>query len=104
MKEATYSLALVRKIKELFPGCIVLKNDPELLQGFPDLTILYGKRWAVLEVKGDRFAVHQPNQDYYVELCEGMSKGAFIFPENEAAILDELTRHFRPRTRRAVNA
>lgn len=94
MREATYSIQLVRRLKDEYEGIIILKNDPDLLQGFPDLTLLYNNRWACLELKGDYLAPHQPNQDYYVDLLDGMSFSAFIFPENEDAILNDLRTHF----------
>lgn len=51
MKESAFQAKLIREIKKRFPGAIVLKNDPNYIQGFPDLTILYKDRWAVLEIK-----------------------------------------------------
>lgn len=95
MKERDYQAYLIKKIKSMFPGCVVLKNDPNYIQGFPDLTIFYGDRWAALEVKQDQAASHQPNQDYYVETLNGMSYAAFIFPENESEVLREIQRSFQ---------
>lgn len=94
-KESDFQGKLIEEIKEEFKGCVVLKNDPNYIQGFPDLTILYGNRWATLECKRSRNAKHQRNQDYYVELCNRMSYSSFIFPENKEVILDELRRTFR---------
>lgn len=90
MGETAYQNKLSKKIKRLFPGAIVLKNDPDHIQGFPDLTILYGPYWAVLEVKASREARLQPNQEYYVEQLDNMSFSAFIYPENEEKVLNEL--------------
>lgn len=95
-KENTFQAQLIREIKERFPGCVVLKNDPGYLQGFPDLTILYGERWAVLETKRSEGASHRPNQDYYVRLLDDMSYSRFIFPENKEQILDELQQALSP--------
>lgn len=71
----------------MFPGCIILKNDPGYFQGIPDLVIFYRDRWAMLEVKSNASATHRPNQDYLIELLNGMSYAAFIYPSNEQDIL-----------------
>ena len=89
-KESDFQGELIEEIKEEFKGCIVLKNDPNYIQGFPDLTILYGPKWAVLEAKRSKDAKHRPNQDYYVQVCNDMSYSSFIYPENKEVILDEL--------------
>lgn len=91
MLEGDYQAYLIKKIKkQILPGAVVLKNDTQYLQGFPDLTILYYKRWAVLEVKTSEFASERPNQSYYIGLLDSMSFAAFIFPENEKEILYDL--------------
>ncbi len=64
MREGTYQRKLIEKLEILFPGCIVLKNDPTYIQGFPDLTIFFGDRWATLEVKASAVSPQQPNQEY----------------------------------------
>lgn len=92
MLERNYQAQLISKIKKKMSGCVVLKNDSSYLQGFPDLLILYGNRWAALEVKTSEDAHHQPNQDYYVDMLDHMSYAAFIFPENEEDILNEVQR------------
>lgn len=78
----------------MFPGCIILKNDPNYLQGIPDLTIFWHDRWATLEVKKDAKASHQPNQDYYVDIMNQMSFSRFIYPENKEEVLHELQHAF----------
>lgn len=80
----------------MFPGCVVLKNDPNYLQGIPDLTIFWNNRWATLEVKKEANASHQPNQDYYVGKMNEMSFSRFIYPENKKEVLHELQQSFRP--------
>jgi hypothetical protein len=94
MLENKYQSNLIRRLKDRFPGCIVLKNDSSYIQGIPDLIILYEDMWAALEVKKDGRAHHQPNQDYYVCKMDEMSFAAFIFPDNEEEVLDELDRFF----------
>ena len=61
--EREYQAKLIKRIKELLPGCVVMKNDPEYIQGIPDLTVLYHDKWATLEVKREKNAKHRPNQD-----------------------------------------
>ena len=95
VKESQFQSSLIKKLKEMFPGCVVLKNDPGYLQGFPDLTIFYNNRWAALECKCSSKSSRQPNQDYYISKADGMSFGRFISPENKKEVLDELQSAFR---------
>ena len=94
-RESAFQASLIRQIKELFPGCIVLKNDSGYCQGFPDILVLYGKHWAALECKRSATAAHRPNQEYYVDKLGAMSYSAFIFPENKERVLDELQQAFK---------
>lgn len=89
-KENRFQKEVIDEIKSRMPDAIVLKNDPNYIQGIPDLLILNGPRWGALEVKRGIDAVHQPNQDYYVNRMNDMSFAAFIFPENKDFILDRL--------------
>ena len=93
--ERDFQSYLIKRLKKLFPGCIVLKNDPNYIQGVPDLIVLYNDKWAMLEVKKDSSASHQPNQDYYVDKLGKMSFAAFIFPENVEEVLNDLQQAFR---------
>ena len=95
MKESDFQKLLIKELHARFPGSIVLKNDSEYIQGIPDLTILYGDKWATLEIKKSKTANHQPNQDYYVETMNEMSFSAFVYPENKEAILDQLEQAFK---------
>lgn len=90
MRESTFQAQLIRDLKDIFDGCIVLKNDANYLQGFPDLLILHNNRWAALECKAQPNSRHQPNQEYYVDILDGMSYAAFVYPENKEEILHEL--------------
>lgn len=94
MLESRFQSSLIKDIKKRFPGCVVLKNDPEYIQGFPDLTIFYKDKWAALECKKDANASHQPNQDYYIQQLNEMSFASFIYPENKQEVLDDLQRTF----------
>lgn len=102
MTEAQYQAKLIKKLYQLFPGIVILKNDPEYLQGILDLTLLYRNRWAMLEVKASRRARFRPNQPYYIELLDGMSFAAAIYPENEEEVLSALEQALAPRRRARV--
>lgn len=93
--ESNFQKELIKELKEMFPDCIITKNDPNYIQGFPDLTILYKDKWATLECKKNRNAKKQPNQPYYVELMNEMSFSSFIFPENKEEVLYELQQAFK---------
>jgi hypothetical protein len=95
--EAAYQSKLIRKLKRVFPGCEVLKNDPNYRQGILDLTLFYGPCWAMLEVKASASSAERPNQAYYVEMMNSMSFAAFIFPENEEEVLLALQEAFASR-------
>lgn len=95
--ENVYQAKLIKKIKNLLPEAIVMKNDPTYIQGIPDLTIINGNRWATLEVKKSATAKARPNQKEYVEKMNNMSFSRFIFPENESEVLDELQQALKPR-------
>ncbi len=92
--ERDFQRTLIKELKEMFPGCIVLKNDPEYIQGIPDLLVLYNNNWAALEVKKSERASHRPNQDYYVEKMDDMSFARFIYPENKEEVLYEIQQSF----------
>jgi hypothetical protein len=97
MTENVYQAKLIRKLKRTFPGCEVLKNDPNYVQGILDLTLFYGPCWAMLEVKASATSAERPNQAYYVEQMNNMSFAAFIYPENEEEVLTALSEAFASR-------
>lgn len=90
--ESGFQDRLIDELEEMFPGCLVLKQDSR--QGIPDLLILYKDKWASLECKQFAGARKQPNQEYYVGLMDEMSFSRFIFPENKEAVLRELDQAF----------
>ena len=92
--ESEFQKELMDEIKKRYPGCMVLKNDSGYIQGIPDWTILYKKKWAVLEAKREKKAKKQPNQDYYVDKLNDMSYSNFVYPENKEEVLDQLSKVF----------
>lgn len=95
MLENKFQSNLIKTIKKMFPGCIVMKNDSSYIQGIPDLLILFGKKWASLECKKTLKAKKQPNQEYYVNLMNEMSFARFISPEVKNEVLTDLKEHFK---------
>lgn len=94
MKESKFQSDLIKELESLFPGCLILKNDPNYLQGIPDLLVLYKNHWAMLECKRSSVASRRFNQDYYIDLCNEMSYASFVCPENKAEVLHEIQQAF----------
>ena len=93
-QEREFQADLIKEIKNIFDGCIVMKLDSSYIQGIPDLLILYKEKWAALECKKSAKAIKQPNQEYYVGQMDGMSFSRFVYPENKEAVLNELQQAF----------
>ena len=93
--ESKFQKELMDKIRSEYPGCVILKNDSGYIQGFPDWTILYEDKWAVLECKREANAKKQPNQEYYVDKLNGMSFSRIVYPENKDEVLKDISIHFK---------
>lgn len=94
-RENKFQSELIKELKKIFPGCMVLKNDSSYYQGIPDLLVLYRTHWAMLECKRSSSASHRPNQDYYIDKFGEMSFASFISPENKEEVLHELQQAFQ---------
>ncbi|MDE6019775.1 MAG: hypothetical protein K2H01_02080 [Ruminococcus sp.] len=94
MLESRFQSKLIKELKTLFPGCIVIKIDSGYLQGIPDILILYNDKWASLECKQSAGAKRQPNQEYYVNKMNRMSFSRFIYPKNKEEVLHDLQQSF----------
>lgn len=92
--ESGFQANLIGELKRRFPGCMVIKNDPNYIQGIPDLLVLYHDKWAALECKRNSKSTHRPNQDYYIGVMDDMSFAAFIYPENKEEVLHGLQQAF----------
>ena len=92
MLESKFQRELIEELKAIFPGALIYKNEGK--QGLPDLTILWGTHWALLECKKSAHEVPRPNQPYYVNLANEMSFSRFIYPENKQEVLYELQQAF----------
>jgi len=98
--ERDYQAGLIDRMERRFPGCLIQKLDTQYRQGIPDLLILHGPYWAILEVKRKRptkASDFEPNQEWYIEQLNQMSFSACIYPENEEDVLHEMELAFRPR-------
>lgn len=95
-REIPYRAEFLKRLHELYPYAIVIKTNPNKIQGIPDTVILNGVDWVALEFKRSENADRQPNQEYYVELMNSMSYAAFIYPENEEEVMDGIQKAFGP--------
>lgn len=96
MKENEFQARFLQELRERLPGSIVLKNDECYCPGFPDVTVLHGEHWAVLEMKRKKGAPMRPNQQYYLDKCKDMGGyTAVVYPENREEILRELQHTFQ---------
>ena len=93
--ENKYQQGLIKRISQCLPGCLILKNDPNYLQGVPDLLVLYRDLWVMLEVKASKSAPVRPNQKLYIERLNDMGFARFVYPENEEEILKEIVSYLR---------
>lgn len=96
-RESRYQLGLIQRLYDIYPGCFITKLDSSYTQGIPDLLILFGPRWAALEVKAAANSPVQPNQKWHVDTMNEMSFAAFICPENEEEVLRGLEQALRPK-------
>lgn len=103
MAERNYQTKVIRRLRREFGGCLILKNDPSYMQGVPDLIVLYRDRWAMLEVKDNKDSSFQPNQAFYVSELNHMSFAAFIYPDNEDEVFEDLIRVFFSRNHPAAH-
>jgi len=94
MLESQFQAELIKDIEFLFPGCVILKNDSGYRQGFPDLTVLWHERWAVLECKRSARAPYQPNQEWYLDKLAALSFATTVYPENKKDVLTFLKEFF----------
>ena len=97
--ESRFQKEFIDEVKARYPGCIALKNDSSYIQGFPDWTILHEDKWAVLEMKKERGAKKQPNQEYYVNKLNDMSFSRFVYPENKDEVLNDMDALFKCKRR-----
>lgn len=100
-KESQFQKKLIKKLKDIFPGCVILKNDARYKDNIPDLTILWKNHYALLEVKRDEASyekslkdISRRNQEYYINKFNEWSYASFVYPENVDQVLSELKEAF----------
>lgn len=95
--ERDYQKHVIDTLDGLFPGAYILKNDSSYWQGIPDLLIVWGPHWGMLEVKRSINEAYEPNQEYHIDVLNHMSFCAMICPENEEEVLNALQSAFGTR-------
>lgn len=89
-KESKFQSDLIKYLKAKYIDIFILKQNSQIIQGFPDLLLLYKNKWAALEVKSNKNYSTQPNQNFYINHLNELSYASFIYPENIDSVLYEL--------------
>jgi hypothetical protein len=104
-KESEFQAKLIQKLRKSDWVIQVIKNDPNYIQGFPDLTVfLKNGKWALLECKREEGASRQPNQEIYISWFGECGFARFIYPENEEEVLSDLCQYASRPGRKARTA
>lgn len=102
--ESNFKSKVVKDIRyNILPGCILTMGNSASQQGIPDVFIVYYNKWAMLEFKRSPNEIHQPNQDYFVDMLNDWSFAAFIYPENAEEVLSELEQALSPRRKARIS-
>lgn len=88
--ESDFKSSTLQDIRDRLPGCEILHNDANYIQGIPDTLVIYGPNYGFLEFKRASNSSKRVNQDYYIDKFNEMSYASFISPENKEAVLNEL--------------
>lgn len=89
-----YQSRLIKDIKSRIPGSMVLKSNPNYIQGIPDLLVLNGENWCAIEAKASADAPYRPNQEHYLEVMAKMSCSFTAYPENHEDVIHGLQQAF----------
>lgn len=92
-KESRFQHEVIQELEERLPGCVVMKNATGLKDGFPDISVYHGSRWAMLECKRSEGESHRPNQDWWVDRLNEMSFASFIYPENRQVVMQQVVNY-----------
>ena len=89
--ESKFQSLFIKTLKQKFPECIVVKNNPNYIQGIPDLTMFLGSQWFTFECKRSANESRRPNQEWYVNRMNEMGGHSyFVYPENMEEILNDI--------------
>ena len=88
--ESDFKSDTLQDIRDRLPGCEILHNDANYIQGIPDTLVVYGPNYGFLEFKRATNASKRVNQEYYIDKFNDMAYASFISPENKEAVLNEL--------------
>lgn len=99
--ESQFQHKLIERLKDIFPGCEILKNDPKYKKNIPDLVVFFKGHYAFLEVKRSQADYNKSrredgrkNQEYYIDKFNEWSYASFVYPENVDQVLRELKEVF----------
>lgn len=100
MLERDFQKKFIAKLKALFPGCIILKNNAKYKDSIPDLSFFYKNRYAFFEMKKSfhdylKSLKNQPNQRYYIDKLNDWSFASYVYPENMKEVIDRLVEEFK---------
>lgn len=90
MNECQYQRRIIRRIYREYPEVVVVRTNPQLQQGIPDLIVLSRRNWVALELKRSRTARHRPNQSYWLDRLGLIGFARFLYPENEQEVFNEI--------------
>lgn len=93
--ESAFALELTKEIEHRFPGCYVLKQNPNMRQGIPDLIVLFEDKWAAVETKREADSSKRINQEWHVNRMNDMSFAVFAHQRNREEVMDGLEEAFR---------
>ncbi len=76
-----------RRSPRLLPGSLVLKNDPNYIQGIPDLMILHGDMWVYSGQRPRAMEFSEPG--YYVNQLTRLGFARFIYPRTSRRVFND---------------
>lgn len=94
MLESDFKQMFFDELRDILPGCLILRGNSAWIQGFPDNVVLHRDGWFAFEFKRGPRAKRRPNQEYYIDLLDDMSYSTFVDPTNYREVLDAVQQAF----------